>query len=273
MRLVAEGLSALSHYFVGFALPSSEDQDASLGGSGTLVSIDDFRGILTADHVIDSIRNRQEVGLILPSQTPGAVHHVALDVMNCRYFALPNRGELSVGPDLGLLIPPPGVVGILQARKSFYNLSRRREMMLSAPPAIDRGIWALWGIPNDWTADGPATAGFAKIKVFRGGLSAGIVSEEYDSGEYDYLVFPALYNDRYEGPDSYEGVSGGGLWQILVSHDGAEWTVTDGLLSGVAFFQSLKQKRDQGMERDIICHGRKTIYGKFIDQIRRQVAA
>jgi hypothetical protein len=273
-QLIASALSALSHYFVGFALPTtgSNEFDAHLGGSGTLITIDDVQGILTADHVISLLRSRQHVGLIFPSEIHRDLHHIEFSMVDSRYFSLPGRGEPSVGPDLGIIIPPLQTMAALSARKSFYNLSKRRSAALSNAPPPDRGMWALSGFPNDWTRDAPVDGNFARIKVFQGGLSVGIAPKQYELGNYDYLSFPALYNTKYEGPESYEGVSGGSLWQILVAHDGARWRTTDFLLSGVAFFQSGKEDRKEGTVREIVCHGRKTLYGSFIEHMRERLA-
>jgi hypothetical protein len=67
------------------------------------------------------------------------------------------------------------------------------------------------------------------------------MARECDEGNFDYLFFEALYNELYEGPDSYGGFSGGALWQLLVRPDGSTFEIADTLLSGVAFYQSGKQ--------------------------------
>jgi hypothetical protein len=184
------------------------------------------------------------------------------------YVSLPNRGDPSGGPDLGLLIPPPQILDTLRARKSFYNLSKRCELALAKKPPIDHGMWVLSGSADEWVTDGGPERGYARVKVFRGGLGAGVVTKEYEIGQFDYLVFEALYNELYEGPDSFEGFSGGSLWQILVEHDGAAWRIRDNRLSGVAFFQSGKKNNEEGLIREIICHGSRSIYRDLVDRVR-----
>jgi hypothetical protein len=217
------------------------------------------------------LRGKKQVGLIVGS-THRDLHHIELSMADSRYLSLPNRGEASVGPDLGIIIPPPQTTAVLSAIKSFYNLSKRRDTALTEAPRLDLGMWALSGFANDWTRDAPAERNYAKVKIFQGGLSVGTTPRLYEIGNFDYFAFPALYNTKYEGPESYEGFSGGSLWQILVAHDGSDWRVTDSLLSGVAFFQSEKMDRDEGTERDI-CHGRKSLYGLLIDHVRREFRA
>jgi hypothetical protein len=272
-KLVKLALSTLSHYFVGFALPTTKDKqlDAHLGGSGTLVSIGNIQGILTAEHVINLLKEKQVVGLILPSHAERDLHRPIFNMEESAYFVLPDRGEPSKGPDLGLLIPPPQILETLRARKSFYNLSKRRDSALTRRSPLDHGVWVLSGIANEWVADGAPERGYSRVKVFRGGLGAGIVTKEHEIGRYDYLVFEALYNEFYEGPDSFEGFSGGSLWQILLEHDGATWKITNSLLSGVAFFQSTKKNSEEGTIREIICQGSRSIYRNLIDRVHGQL--
>jgi hypothetical protein len=66
-RLFEGDAAVVASYQIGFALvtQANDAEDAVLAGSGTLVSIDGRKGILTADHVIQNLLGRQtSVGLI-----------------------------------------------------------------------------------------------------------------------------------------------------------------------------------------------------------------
>jgi hypothetical protein len=56
-KLIEPEIARLNDWSIGFVLPSVENKviDASLGGSGTLVKIDEIQGILTANHVATAI--------------------------------------------------------------------------------------------------------------------------------------------------------------------------------------------------------------------------
>jgi hypothetical protein len=83
------------------------------------------------------------------------------------------------------------------------------------------------------------------------------------------LIFETLYNEHYEGPQSFAGYSGGGLWQLLVNKEAEGFRVTDFLLSGVAFHQSHKIQRQSGeIVREITCHGRLSLYSVLISEAR-----
>lgn len=130
-------------------------------------------------------------------------------------------------------------------------------------------MWMLSGFGGEWTGDGESQQGFRKVKFFKGMHGAGKVAEEYDEGGFDYLTYDALYNELYEGPESYGGFSGGALWHLLLKPDGDKLQVADRLLSGVAFLQSDKKTDAAGqVTKEITCHGRQSVYRALIDAVR-----
>jgi hypothetical protein len=242
-----------------------------LGGSGTLVSVDDVEGILTAKHVLSSLKRAQHVGLVVPYGFKSELHHLAVDMKLCSEFALPAAGEpLETGPDLAILVPPPDVIGTLRAKKSFYNLARRQRDMFEKPQPLDRGFWVLSGSAAEWASDADPSRGFKSVKIFKGGIGAGVVTREYHHGNFDYLIYEALYNDLYEGPRTFGGFSGGGLWQLLVAPEDGKFRVTSRLLSGVAFFQSDLTASGGEAVREITCHGIRSLYDVLIKHVRSQ---
>jgi hypothetical protein len=74
-RLLEPEVARLNDFSIGLALPSEEKSaiDASLGGSGTLVTIDEVQGILTASHVIERLEKNTHVGLILTEAGPNYI--------------------------------------------------------------------------------------------------------------------------------------------------------------------------------------------------------
>ncbi len=262
----------LGPYVVGFVLVKSGDDgpDALLGGSGTLVSIDGTEGILTAKHVFNSLERNKTVGLILTSSGSALAHHISFNIEYCAYVMLPAEGEPSPsGPDLGFLIPPPDIVSTLRARQSFYNLTKRKDEVLAKQLPLDHGLWVLAGLSR-WTSEGFPERGFQKVKVFRGAFGEGKVTREYDDGKFDYLIFEALYNELYEGPERFRGFSGGGLWQLLGKEEDGKLLITQRLLSGVAFYESDLLKDGDRVTREITCHGRNSLYGVLISTVGSQ---
>lgn len=265
-ELLENAAQDLADYAVAFAKINEENdpEDAGLGGSGTLVSVEGRHAILTADHVLDNLPDTGLVGLILPTRFQAQLHRVTLNMAQTTKIRIA-RGEVaSEGPDLGALLLPTPIVSIVQSIKGFYNLSKRQELFSSAP-TIDLGVWILSGMADEWTSDTTPEHGYQRVKVFRGICGAGVVSNQRNTKDFDYIDFETKYEGFYEGPQSYKGFSGGGLWQLIVAKAGTgELVIKDKILSGVAFYQSpLVDNR-----RSIICHSRQSIYMSAIHAVR-----
>jgi hypothetical protein len=142
--LLESEVAGLSDYSIGFVLPTANNGslDATLGGSGTLVTIDEFNGILTASHVIRLLRTNRHVGLVLPAAGK-ELHNVTFKSDDFSQVSFCPHGEPVNGPDLGILVPPPDVLATLRAKKSFYNISKRQERMLERPEPLEHGLWVL----------------------------------------------------------------------------------------------------------------------------------
>ena len=104
------------------------------------------------------------------------------------------------------------------------------------------------------------------LKGFHGFCGFGVVTRPVTRGEYDYLTFEARVSDSYEGPDNYQGVSGGGIWQItIVPPVDGRIEIRECYLSGVVFYQ---ESVPGGI--DLSCHGPRSVYEQAI---RRLVGA
>jgi hypothetical protein len=98
----------LAYYAVGFAkiVDETNVEDAMLGGSGTLVSVEGRHAILTADHVLGNLPDTGLVGLILPTRFKAQLQRVTLDMALSTKVRIA-RGEVaSEGPDLAALLLP-----------------------------------------------------------------------------------------------------------------------------------------------------------------------
>ena len=257
----------LADYAVGFVkiMDDRAPIDAQLAGSGTLVAIDDTHAILTADHVLRHLPSAGEVGLILPTRFTPQAHNFSLRMEFAEKVSV-GRGSVEAdGPDLALLVLPPSVVGTIRASKSFYNLPRLQEQALAPRWPTDVGIWCLCGVAHEWTSDAEPERGYKRVKIFRGMCGSGKVIGEQTRDGWDYINFGAKYGPGYEGPHSFEGCSGGGLWQIVIGKsETGEAVVTETVLLGVAFYQCAVEDGT----RVIRCHGRRSIYGPAVAKIR-----
>jgi hypothetical protein len=280
LSLLDSESEALSVYNIGFVRPEKvgDNIEGRLGGSGTLVTIDRVDGILTAAHVVRGFRHVKRVGLILSRYPRTASHEFTFDARLSRiaeYHAQLDRP--SEGPDLAFLALPPDTISTLKAKKSFYNLSKRRDATLDRPPPRDHGWWAIWGIADEWTADVPAWDSSPNIKTkgYHGRLLARLFPFDWRASEsFDYFKFDVAYGDGYGGPKSFGGYSGESVWQLLVAPDGSGGIdVVSRHLMGVPFYQSDIFARDGKTVREVTCHGPESIYRTLIDRMRQQSAA
>ena len=268
----------IADYWAGFILVG--ENTVSFLGSGTLVSIGETKAILTAGHVLDALPETGRIGLALPTRYKPTLGNAGLLMEHITqvYFG---RGENGFdGPDLGLLVLPDAVASkVIPSTKNFYNLLLRRDTARDPRRAIDRDglgepasdgdpaeTWILAGTPAESESAGPPEAGFDQIKEFEGQAGLGAVVSASTGEGFDYLHFSAKYDENYEGPESFEGYSGGSLWHLRGVLDEGRFTVKDWILSGVPFWQSART----GSERIIRCHGPKSIYERLIDKIQKE---
>lgn len=266
-HILVEGGERLQHFAIGFVKVEGDEDDALLGGSGTLVTFSNRNAILTADHVLEALPKKGELGLILPEAgSSPRLHRIIFQADNLLKVRIARASKNHKGPDLGLLLLNDlDASHLINNNKIFYNLEKRRERMLSIPPALDSGPWFLVGMGAEWTQDSPPERGFTRVKVFRGISGGGVVTCERQDGPYDYLDFETKYNAAYEGPASFQGFSGGGLWQVQLNERDGQVEVAEVLLSGVAFYQSALV----GDVRTIFCHGRRSIYEHICNALRK----
>ena len=256
LEAAAEKVAAFQVAFIRF-LGDNEEDDAELAGSGTLVVVSEGRhGILTADHVIKNLPRKGNIGFLLEMSQNPIVARFVVDAENLELVTVGAASYTAAGPDLGLVLLPESTVGRIGAfNKVFYNLSKRQKMMLESPPAINRGFWALSGVIHQWTTDLVPERRFTRVKGFRGFCGAGVITPPVTRGDFDYLTFETRFGESYGGPQNYEGVSGGGIWHVMINVRDDKADVADCLLAGVVFYQ---ESVTGGI--DLSCHGPRSVY-------------
>jgi hypothetical protein len=257
-ELSRELVERLSAFTVGFVHLGPRNEDARLAGSGTLVACGAVRAILTADHVLNNLPRSGSFGLILPVASEGMrVHRTVIETNHVEVlrFAKTDRYS-SDGPDIGAIALSRSDSSSIEVNHVFYNLDKRRERVLAAPRAIAMGGWSICGFADEWTSGPIETPNVGRVKVFRAAVGVGVVTKERLTSRHDYLDFEAKYGEGDESPESFEGTSGGGLWQLELKRNGDRFVVSDVLLSGVVFYQSPIVNRT----RTLFCHGRRSIY-------------
>jgi hypothetical protein len=247
--------------------PGPEDFVAGLGGSGTLVSVAGVRAILTADHVLSGDQEHPKLpegfGLIVLPRLGQQCHQMVVE--GARRIHIARGTEPSKGPDLALVVLSPVDVAKLEAMgKVFYNLSKRCDRMLNDPPMLNESsALILCGMVGEWTKPVRPYRGFEGAIRFNGLCGPVVFAGQREEGGFDYLSVEVRYDHAYDGPKSFGGCSGGGLWQAILKNKDRAIVVEELLLTGVPFYES---GNEDG--RGIIeCHGRMSICKAVVEAL------
>jgi hypothetical protein len=148
--------------------------------------------------------------------------------------------------------------------KVFYNLSMRRDRMLNNPPPLnENSALILCGMVGEWTKDVLPDRGFERAKHFRGLCDPVVFAGRREEGGFDYLSAEVKYDSAYEGPKSFGGCSGGGLWQAILKNQDGGIGIEELLFAGVPFYESGNED-GRGL---IECHGRMSIYKAVVEAL------
>jgi len=212
-----------------------------LGGTGTLVTDTKAHYILTARHVWDEVlRGGANVGITLKED----IDHSFLIQTQVIVHSGPTPPQVwdEWGPDVVFLRIPPELLGTINVYKVFYGLNDRKKAQLGVD-CIE--LHMLMGTPKE---QGLLTNTHADLQIT--GMLQNI-SERCTRGEFDYLDLD-MDLSLQDVPQDFGGVSGGGLWQVLVYKPKAgsktDWMAT---LEGTAFYQSAPANG----HRLVRCHG------------------
>ena len=174
------------------------------------------------------------------------------------------------GPDLAVLILPDSEIGEITARKSFFDISVNREEKLADSLAFG-GLWAVAGSPKHYERALGPSHGFSVVTehpciVFYTGLR-----DRYDHGDFDFLHLGVQgdYSDKI--PDSFRGMSGGGVWKVCVLRERMTlaWSVDfmETVLAGVVFYETRSNGKPDGLR----CQGGKSIYNRVFEKVRERL--
>jgi len=242
----------LGQFSVGLLGVKNEGGQPSLQlcGSGTLVSAGGAHFILTAAHVWwKKLRYFDHLALTLKERD---FHEFLIRSSFISAHALSPAEDEMWGPDLCFLRIPPSCIGTIEAYRTFYNLSMRREFALEHEVDPGAGLWVLMGIPE---TESVFTNTQADLKFF-GAIFT--IEDVHQRANWDYLDLGI--NLSKNPPSSFGGMSGGGLWQIDIERyedkDGTLLWRPGAALEGVAFYQS----KPANGRRFIRCHGRRSLY-------------
>ena len=267
--LIDDATRRMGSFLVGFVRLTTDarGQDGKLAGSGTLIRIRETYGILTAQHVLDSLPTAGPIGLVLPKSADAPRHPGRPLVLaeSTRRIGFSRGMDESEGPDLAVLVLAPSDVDWLRLSKSFLDLLHWRDAILSDQRDMAYQLYALSGFPDELTSRMGAEGGYDDVREFRGLSYFSFIDSETVAGDFDYVSFVVGYvGGSNDPPRSFGGFSGGGLWHVELLGNTLEQTrIGNCLLSGVAFYQGELVSN----QRLIKCHWRRSIYEQLVRKV------
>lgn len=226
-------------------------------GTGTLVKLGQEHFILTAHHCAERLVEYDQFCIPVRPNGPPLV----MRMLGPIYVG--ERKDNKWGPDLAFLPIHPVDVKSINAfsHKIFYNLNRFEPDVLREGPKIRSSIWAVVGSPALLNKVSPPREMELQLMAYKVRVERPLTKDEFD-----YIDIRVTLGGRNALP-SFQGLSGGGLWQAEIERqgDGSLALVGSHRLVGCAFYET----EAQGQYRYIRCHGWRSIYERGLSKLRR----
>ncbi len=238
-------------------------------GSGTLVSIDQRTGILTAHHVASLINFRdasESLGLCI-AEFP---HNFQIPTSFLTHWPIGVPKRTAYGPDLSFIeIPDCPQRSQITAKKSFYSLTANAEKKVKEA-RLNSGFWLVAGCPDELVHDNQPTNDFSQVIAVPGIGACSGVEQRIRRPRFDRIEVGVDYSGQSDSPIyNFGGVSGGGVWRFDLIADTPDLLETIRLgkpyLCGVAFWQSGIQKN----RRRLRAHAHRSIYITAVARVRK----
>lgn len=251
-KLILRNIALTSVGFMVLADFSEERRAFKPAGSGVLCRLPNRKlVILTAAHVVENLMKYEKAAVygvpsILPDPRP--YEFLTEDVHEISFW---DKTNLPQGPDISVVKLPYEIDAWLESARNPYDLGNRINDFADKNYTDQ----VLVGLPSTAYCRFVSLNGNTKrdehtLIVAHGTLSVSQTDAEgFDTFEY-------RRSPGSDGPGTYEGVSGGGIWMF----NGDDATVRP-ILKGIAFYQS--DPDDEG-QRIIYCNGAKSVYDKAL---------
>lgn len=236
----------LMNYAVGLVRRDGDVGSSTLG-SGTLVSIEGRRGILTCGHVAEQYAKLTEIGV---------VHFREGDMRRQRrLIKLGDAHDISfrsgdtwteTGLDLSFTLLSAGSVASLEAQGGvFLNFEKNRIKAETPGENSYKAYCAMLGLVAE-DLEEPYIEGTDLISPLRGVLHTGRIVKQ----ENGLLTVEAMEYNVKDLPKDFGGMSGAGLWRVEFVEEGETAKIVRMTFCGVASWQIDNKKiACQGWDR------------------------
>lgn len=225
-------LAHVSNFAVGL-VRRVEGAGSQVLGSGVLVSLEGRRGILTAGHVADVYRDLPEVGLA--RFVAGNQQRRILPLGDTQTIIMESSDSFKDGKevlDLAFTQLTPDLAASIGAQGVFLNLEKNRTKMEAAPPDEGQHCDAMLGLVAEFSGQ-PFIDGTEWISPMLGVLHTGHICAQ----ENGLLTVEAMDYNLDKLPQSFGGMSGGGLWRVYFVENEKESRIVSTTFCGIASWQ------------------------------------
>lgn len=257
-------------------------------GSAAFVQIGNIKGILTAEHVALPVIGRNNSVIHIPHPTNYKLLPLGF-IPPIITMPIPFKTHLSGAEpaltaafqeyllDADLAFIPLNEMAIREVEmigKKFWNVDLNISSLKMSDNTPRNKAWVIhacvvdgWGLEPEISSEIPVIS-FPKSgpcivvpnlkwRVFK--------SYTHQEGEYvmDILICPI--NTKAEIPESFRGISGGALWEILFDPLTSE--IQEVILIGMAN----QENKNYGKIQSILCRGPVSIYQSFIPHCKKEL--
>jgi hypothetical protein len=253
-------LSYISNFAVGLVV-REEGKGSRVLGSGTLVSMEGHRGILTCGHVAEIYGALHEIGLVrFAGDTQHQRRIIRLgDTQTIIVQSSDSFEEKKEVIDLAFAMLPPDIASSIEAQGVFLNIDKNRTKMESWASTKEKFIDVTLGLVEEFSQT-PFKEGTEFISPMRGVLHTGHVYAR----ENGLLTMKAMEYNHHQLPKCFGGMSGGGLWRVYFTEDEKEAKIAGTMLCGVVSWQI--------DETQLACQGWNRIDQGLIPAVRKNLA-
>ena len=235
--------------------------------SGTFVKYRSHFGILMAYHVPYNTDKPFDFEINSPDQLGLAItkhaHAFWIEMQYLKPYRIGVPIDEKSGPDIAFLeILDSNKLGLIKAYRSFWDVSFENGPNMVKKCSLDSGVlWAIAGLPQSMTQAKQPEAGFSYMWGLPVQIYFGAIERWFETCGFDYIELVANYSSKDPMPDSFKGISGGGLWKIPMSIDKDKKDLNDlkfgePVLAGLQFYQTNLKNNF----RRLGCHGPKSLY-------------
>ncbi len=222
-------------------------------GSGTFILFKGFYYVVTAAHVIENIWDHEFFGFLVRDKK----NIIKLQTKYYESFMLKAYDYTVSGPDLGVIKLNPIDVSKVSAAKSFLDIEKQQDIKSNMVFKKENSLWCTTGFPVE------------KVKRLKEGtrvfgqLTLLDLEGDYILSGYHFLKFNMKGSKCSDGLKSYEGMSGGSVWQIIIGGSSDNLVVVLNIFSGVIFYQL-----DEDLEHRPLVSQKTHDLIKFLDSVQ-----